>query len=59
LFVFVLSHFWAANEEWKLGDFGLLFARGWRHDFKKMWQLCVWHQQATTNNTVDTNSDGF
>jgi len=25
----------ATNKEWTLGDFGLLFAHGWRHDFKK------------------------
>ena len=52
--VFVLSYFWAANEEWKLGDFGLLFARGWRHDFQKIWQPCVWHQKQPTMQQMQT-----
>jgi len=26
---------WATIKEWKLGDFGLLFARGWCHDLEK------------------------
>ena len=35
---FVSGYFWATNEEWKLGDFELLFARVCRHDFRKIWQ---------------------
>jgi len=27
--------------EWKLADFGLLFASIWRHDFRRIWQPCV------------------
>jgi len=26
--------------EWKLADFGLLFASVWRHDLRKIWQPC-------------------
>jgi len=28
--------------EWKLAGLGLLFASAWRHDFRKIWQPCVY-----------------
>jgi len=31
----LLGYFWAANEKWKLGNFGLLFGRGQRDVFRK------------------------
>ena len=39
--LFVLGQFWTRNKlkNWKLGDFGLLFARGWRHDLEKYGSL--------------------
>ena len=39
--LFVWGYFCATNEEWKSGDFGLLFVRVWCHDFGKIWQPCT------------------
>jgi len=39
-----LSYWWATNEKWKLGDFGLLFTSGWHQHFRKIWQPYYIHR---------------
>jgi len=34
------ANHWRPLFEWKLADFGLLFASVWRHEFRTFWQLC-------------------
>jgi len=44
------------NEEWKLGDIGLLYASGWRHDLEESGNPAFNHYSAATYDTAFRNS---
>ena len=43
--MFILSYYWATNDEWKLGDFWATFCQFWHHDFRKIWSTLFGYRE--------------